>query len=159
MPKGSFVMEHAKPYDTGQPRNGTIFFYAILTLVLLGLLDFALRSYFGKMMDAEYHQKVAIRGLEQVENMRAKETATLQKTGLDRAMQSLAQRGRTGSTAIAPESGAGKAAVTGWTQLRPAPAPTAEAPVPAVGPTTSPGSAIAPGTGPTPKTAPVPGEN
>lgn len=120
-------MEHTKAYDDSQPRNGTILFYAVLTVILLTLLRFALDSYFAKMMDAEYHEKVGIRGLEQVEGMRAREAATLQKNGIDRAMQSLAQRGRVGSQAISPESGAGKPAVSGWTQLRTAPA---AAPVP-----------------------------
>jgi hypothetical protein len=129
-------MEHAKAYDASQPRNGTILFYAVLTVVLLGLLHFALESYFAKMMDAEYHQKVAIRGLERVEAKRAEDIAKLQQGGIDRAMQSIAQRGRTASQAIVPESGQGKPAVTGWTQLHPpAAAVPAAAPAPTAAPT------------------------
>ncbi len=119
-------MEQLKGYDASPPRNGTIFFYAILTVVLLVLLKFALDSYFYRVMDAEHYVKVASRGMEPVREMRKHEAEVLEKAGLERAMQVMAQRGRGASPMIKPESGAGKPAVAGWTQLRPAEAAPAE---------------------------------
>lgn len=119
-----------KQYDDSPPRNGIIFFYAVLTVFLLIGVKFLLDSYFVKTMDSEIHEKVLTRGLEQVANMRASEKETLERSGISSAMKTIAQRGRTASPLIAPASGQGKPEVQGWTQLQrqvAAPAAPAEA--------------------------------
>lgn len=129
-----------KGYDDGQPRNGMIAFYAALTVFSLIGVKMLLDSYFARVMDTEVYDKVLSRGLEHAVDTRAQEQADLQKAGLPEAMRSLAQRGRAGSPAITPESGQGKAEISGWSQLPrvlpPAPAPALEpVPVPVVAPT------------------------
>src|SRR4051794_33052982 len=107
----------AHGYDASLPRNGTIFFYSVLAVFILILTDFLLESYFAKMIDAEVHDKVLTRGMDQVKEMRAHEQEMLGKTHMDDAMKLLAQRGRLANPQIAPKSGQGMAEVAGWTQL------------------------------------------
>ena len=106
-----------KGYDDSPPRNGLIFFYAVLTLFFLLGAKLLLDSYFVKTMEAEIHDKVLTRGLEEVATMRAKEKATLERSGIDGAIKLLSQRGRTASPLIVPQSGQGKPQVPGWSQL------------------------------------------
>lgn len=122
-----------KGYDEGQPRNGTIAFYAVLTVFTLVGVKFMLDSYFERSMETEYYDKVYSRGMEEVQAVREKEQAELAKGGLSDAMKSLAQRGRAAAPSITPESGAGKGEVQGWSKLgrEVAPAPAAPAPAPA----------------------------
>jgi hypothetical protein len=108
----------SKGYDDSPPRNGVIAFYTVLAVAVLIGTDFLLDSYFAKMMDAEVHEKVLTRGLEVPYEMRAKEQAALEKSGIGNAMRALAQQGRSASPLIAPESGAGKGQVAGWSQLK-----------------------------------------
>ncbi|MFM2416060.1 MAG: hypothetical protein RL385_783 [Pseudomonadota bacterium] len=114
-----------KGYDEGQPRNGTIAFYAALTVVTLIGVKFMLDSYFAKTMEGEYHDKVLSRGMEVVKATREAEQAQLDKAGINAAMKAYSQRGRSASPSIAPESGAGKPEIQGWSKLgRVVPAPT-----------------------------------
>jgi hypothetical protein len=107
-----------KGYDDSPPRNGVIFFYSVLTVVLLIGVDFLLDSYFAKVMDTEIHDKVLTVGLDEAIETRAQERALLEKSGIDNAIRAISQRGRSASPAIASESGAGKPAVPGWSQLK-----------------------------------------
>jgi len=129
-------MSTAKEYDDSPPRNGVIFFYTVLTVFVLIGVKFLLDSYFAKTMDAEIHDKVLTRGMEQVTALRATEKAELAKT-LTTAKGQYSAMGRSGL--IAPSSGRDKPEVQGWTQLgrkveeapaAPAPAPEAAAPAP-----------------------------
>jgi hypothetical protein len=132
-------MSTAKDYDDSPPRNGVIFFYTVLTVFVLIGVKFLLDSYFAKTMDAEIHDKVLSRGMEEVSAMRAAEAAELQKT-MKLAKGQYTSMGRAGM--IAPTSGANKPEVSGWTQLgrkveaaaAPAPAPEAVAPTPGESP-------------------------
>jgi hypothetical protein len=126
-----------KGYDEGQPRNGTIAFYAVLTVFTLVGVKFMLDSYFSHSMEAEYHDKVYSRGMDEVKAVREKEQAELAKDGLGDAMKALAQRGRAAAPTIAPESGAGKAEIQGWSKLGREVAPVA-APAPAAQPAVAP---------------------
>lgn len=125
-----------KGYDDGQPRNGTIAFYATLTVFTLVGVKFMLDSYFAHTMEGEYYDKVYSRGMDEVKSVREREQQELDKAGLGNAMKSLAQRGRTAAPSIAPESGAGKGEVQGWSKLdrqvapAPAAAPAPSAPAP-----------------------------
>lgn len=128
-------MTTAKEYDDSPPRNGVIFFYTVLTVFVLIGVKFLLDSYFVKTMDAEIHDKVLTRGMEEVAAMRAKEAATLDPKSMKAAKSLYSSTGRTGM--LTPVSGQGKPEVQGWTQLgrqvaAPAAAPT-EAAVPATG--------------------------
>jgi hypothetical protein len=136
----------SKGYDDSPPRNGVIFFYTVLTVFVLIGVKFLLDSYFVRTMEGEVHDKVLTRGLEEVATMRSKEKETLQRNGIDGAMKTLAQRGRTASPLIVPQSGQGKAEVPGWSQLPRAAAeatavPTSAqpAPAPVAAPETGPG--------------------
>ena len=135
----------AKGYDDSPPRNGTIFFYTILTVFLLICVKFLLDSYFVKMMDGEIEAKVLTQGLEEVAAMRAAEAK--QQGSIDAAVKALAARGRAGVPQVAPKGGENQPEVTGWTQLpRKAPAPAAPpavpaAPAPEVAPAAGPGGA------------------
>lgn len=131
------MTETTKGYDDSPPRNGVIAFYTVLALAVLLGTDFLLDSYFAKMMDDEVQVKVLTRGLEGAAQARVDEAVALEKSGLNNAIRSLSQQGRSGSPLIAPESGEGKAAVQGWSQLKrevagaeaaPAPAPEATPP-------------------------------
>jgi hypothetical protein len=133
------MAEATKGYDDSPPRNGVIAFYTVLAVAVLIGTDFLLDSYFAKMMDAEVHEKVLTRGLEVAYETRAKEQEALEKSGIGNAMRTLAQQGRAGTPAIAPESGAGKGAIQGWSQLKrevaaPAAAPASDATPPAAPP-------------------------
>lgn len=112
------MAEATKGYDDSPPRNGVIAFYTVLAVSVLVGTDFLLDSYFAKMMDAEVHEKVLTRGLDLAYETRVKEQEALEKSGLGNAMRTLAQQGRAGAPAIAPESGAGKGAIQGWSQLK-----------------------------------------
>jgi hypothetical protein len=128
-------------YDDSPPRNGVIFFYAVLTVVFLFGVQQLLNSYFGKMMDNEFQEKVYTVGLDKAIEAKEQDRATLEKNGIEAAMRLYAQRGRSASTIIANESGAGKPAITGWSQLKRevaapvAPAAPAAVPVPSAPPT------------------------
>ncbi len=111
-------MSNSKGYDDSPPRNGVITFYTVLAVVVLIGVDILLKSYFAKMMDTELHEKVFTRGLEVATEARAREQATLEKNGINEAMRTFAQRGRSASPLLAPESGAGKQPVSGWSQLK-----------------------------------------
>jgi hypothetical protein len=132
------MADTTKAYDDSPPRNGVIAFYTVLAVAVLIGTDFLLDSYFAKIMDAEVHEKVLTRGLDLAYETRAKEHDALEKSGIGNAMRSLAQQGRTSSPLIAPESGAGKGAIQGWSQLKrelPAgAAPPAAAPAPNAAP-------------------------
>jgi hypothetical protein len=146
-----------KGYDDSPPRNGVIFFYTVLTLFVLVGVKLLLDSYFVRTMESEVHDKVLTRGLDRVAELRAKEKETLERSGIDGAIKTLAQRGRTASPLIVPLSGQGKPAVAGWSQLPRAQAAAAPAPAPAVPPgaASQPGES-APGQDPnTPKPAPT----
>jgi hypothetical protein len=107
----------SKGYDDSPPRNGVIFFYTVLTVFVLVGVKLLLDSYFVKTMEGEVRDKVLTRGMEEVATLRAKEKETLERTGIASAMKTLAQRGRTASPLIVPQSGQGKASGPGWTQL------------------------------------------
>jgi hypothetical protein len=141
----------AKGYDNSPPRNGVIAFYTVLAVAVLIGTDFLLDSYFAKMMDAEVHEKVLTRGLNLAYETRAREQAELEKSGIANAIRTLSQQGRTGAAAIAPESGAGKGAVQGWSQLK------REVPAPAAPAAASPQGA-APAPDATPPAAPAPAD-
>jgi hypothetical protein len=121
----------AKGYDDSPPRNGTIFFYTVLTVFLLILIKILLDSYFAKMMDGEIHDKVLTRGMEEVQAMRAAEKQKLEQgsMNIESAMKTLTQRGRAAMPEIAPSKGDGLPAIEGWRELKrtpeaPAPLPT-----------------------------------
>jgi hypothetical protein len=142
-----------KGYDDSPPRNGVIFFYTILTLFVLVGVKLLLDSYFVKTMESEIHDKVLTRGLERVADLRAREKETLERSGIDGAIKTLAQRGRTASPLIVPQSGQGMPAVPGWSQLPRAQAAAAPAPAAPPGAVSQPGE-TAPGQEPnTPKPA------
>lgn len=117
----------AQGFDDSPPRNGVIAFYTVLAVVLLFGVSLLLDSYFAKMMDTEVHEKVLSRGLETAYETRSREQQVLEKSGIGAAMRAYAQRGRSASPLIAPESGAGKAAGPGWSQLKKEPVPAAAA--------------------------------
>jgi hypothetical protein len=124
-----------KGYDDSPPRNGVIFFYTVLTIFVLVGVKLLLDSYFVKTMETEVHDKVLTRGLDRVADLRAQEKQTLERSGIDSAIKTLAQRGRTASPLIVPQSGQGKPGVPGWSQLpraqaAAAPAPSAPEPAP-----------------------------
>jgi hypothetical protein len=121
-----------KGYDDSPPRNGIIFFYSVLTVFVLVGVKLLLDSYFVRTMETEVHDKVLTRGLDKVAALRAQEKQTLERTGIDSAIKTLAQRGRTASPLIVPQSGQNKPAVSGWSQLPHAQA--AAAPAPAAAP-------------------------
>ncbi|HVZ33413.1 MAG TPA: hypothetical protein VG963_13365 [Polyangiaceae bacterium] len=123
-------MADTKGYDDSPPRNGVITFYTVLAVVVLIGVDLLLKSYFAKMMDTEFHDKVATRGFEQVTETRAREQLALEKSGINDAMRTFAQRGRSASPLLAPESGAGKQPVPGWSQLKHEAPPAAAAAAP-----------------------------
>jgi hypothetical protein len=134
-----------KGYDDSPPRNGVIFFYTVLTLFVLVGVKLLLDSYFVKTMETEVHDKVLTRGLDAVAAQRAREKQELERTGIDSAIKTLAQRGRTASPLIVPQSGLGQPAGPGWSQLpraqaaaTPAPAPAEPAPAQPVNPIDSP---------------------
>lgn len=124
----------AKGYDDSPPRNGTIFFYTVLTVVLLVAVKFLLDSYFAKVVDAEIEDKVLTQGMEEVQAQREQETATLEKGPLpiESAIKMMAKQGRAAMPEIAPQSGAGKPEVAGWSQLKREVAEPAPAAAPAV---------------------------
>jgi hypothetical protein len=136
-----------KGYDDSPPRNGVIFFYTVLTLFVLVGVKLLLDSYFVRIMEGEVHDKVLTRGLESVADLRAKEKETLDRSGIDGAIKTLAQRGRTASPLIVPQSGQGKPAVSGWSQLQRAQAAAAPTPTPtpADTPAAPPGAVSQPG--------------
>jgi hypothetical protein len=142
------MTEATKGYDDSPPRNGVIAFYTVLAVAVLVGTDFLLDSYFAKMMDAEVHEKVLTRGLDLAYETRTKEQEALEKSGIGNAMRTLAQQGRAGAPGIAPESGAGKAAIQGWSQLKRE----------GVEPAASPEGAAAPATDDTPSAAPPPAD-
>ena len=142
------MTEATKGYDNSPPRNGVIAFYTVLAVAVLIGTDFLLDSYFAKMMDAEVHEKVLTRGLEVAYDTRVREQEALEKSGIGNAMRTLAQRGRVGAPAIAPESGAGKGAIQGWSQLK------REVAAPAAGDP----QGTAPATDATPPAAPPPAD-
>lgn len=125
----------AKGYDDSPPRNGVILFYTVLTVVSLFGVAQLLKSYFAKMMDSELQEKVYTVGLAETAAYKAKEQEQLEKFGIGTAIKGYAARGHSASPALASESGAGKAAITGWSQLkREVPsAPAAPAAVPVQG--------------------------
>jgi hypothetical protein len=131
----------AKGYDDSPPRNGVIFFYSILTVVFLFGAQQLLNSYFGAMMAAELHEKVDIVGLQGAIDAKAHDQAELAKFDIEAAKRLYVQRGRSASPVIAPESGANKAAIGGWSQLKrdvpvaPAAAPAVPDSMPAAAPT------------------------
>ena len=127
-----------KGYDDSPPRNGVIFFYTVLTIFVLVGVKLLLDSYFVRTMETEVHDKVLTRGMDDVAALRAKEKQTLERAGLDGAIKTLAQRGRTASPLIVPESGQGKPAVTGWSQLQRAQAAATPAPPQPVNPIDAP---------------------
>lgn len=140
----------AKGYDDSPPRNGTIFFYTILTVFLLVCVKFLLDSYFVKIMDGEIETKVLTQGMEEVAAMRAAEAK--QQGSVDAAVKALAARGRAGVPQVAPKGGENQPEVTGWSQLprkaatsaeqaAPNPPPAPEAPAPEVAPAAGPGGA------------------
>lgn len=127
-----------KGYDDSPPRNGVIFFYTVLTIFVLVGVKFLLDSYFVMTMETEVHDKVLTRGLDAVATLRAQEKQELERAGLDSAIKTLAQRGRTASPLIAPQSGQGKAGVPGWSQLPRAQAAATPAPPQPVNPIEAP---------------------
>jgi hypothetical protein len=141
----------AKGYDDSPPRNGMIFFYSVLTVVFLFGAQQLLSSYFSKMMNNEYTEKVYTRGLDKAVAAKASDKETLEKSGIEAAMRLYAQRGRSASTVIQNESGAGKPGITGWSQLkREVPAasvPAAAVPVPSAAPTNAPPQGLPAGSG------------
>ena len=137
----------AKGYDDSPPRNGVIFFYSILTVVFLFGAQQLLNSYFGTMMEAEFHDKVYTVGLEGAADAKAHDEAELAKFDIEAAKRLYVQRGRSASPVIASESGANKPAIGGWTQLkRDVAVPVAPAAAPAVPDTLPAPAAPAPGT-------------
>ena len=112
------MAEASKGYDDSPPRNGVIAFYTVLTVAVLIGTDFLLDSYFAKMMDAEVHEKILTSGLDKAYETRAREQEALEKSGISTAMRTIAQQGRGSSPVIAPESGANKGEVQGWSQLK-----------------------------------------
>jgi len=107
----------SKGYDESPPRNGVIFFYAVLTCLMLVGVRFLLDSYFAKTMDAEVQAKVLTVGLDEVKDKKASEKAKLEQDGIEAAMKAVAQRGRAASPLIGSESGKDKPEVQGWSQL------------------------------------------
>ena len=141
----------AKGYDDSPPRNGVIFFYTVLTVFFLFGAQQLLNSYFAKMMDNEYTEKVYTVGLEKAAQAKARDRETLEKSGIESAMRLYAQRGRSASAIIQNESGAGKPEITGWSQLkREVPAasvPATAVPVQAAPPTEAPPENLPAGSG------------
>lgn len=130
----------AKGYDDSPPRNGVIFFYSILTVAFLFGAQQLLNSYFGKMMNAEFQEKVFTVGLQGAVDAKAHDQAELAKFDIEAAKRLYVQRGRSASPVIASESGANKPGIGGWTQLKrdvpaaPAAAPAAPDALPAAAP-------------------------
>ena len=141
----------AKGYDDSPPRNGVIFFYTVLTVVFLFGAQQLLNSYFSKTMNSEYAEKVYTVGLEKAVEAKVHDRETLEKSGIENAMRLYAQRGRSASTVIQNESGAGKPEITGWSQLkREVPAasiPATAVPVPSATPTEAPPQNLPAGSG------------
>ncbi|HEY6878384.1 MAG TPA: hypothetical protein VI299_10225 [Polyangiales bacterium] len=108
----------AKGYDDSPPRNGVILFYTILTVVALFGVAQLLKSYFAKMMGAEFETKVYTVGLEETADFKAQEQEQLEKSGIANAIKSFATRGHAASPVLQAESGAGKPEITGWSQLK-----------------------------------------
>jgi hypothetical protein len=118
----------SEAYDDSPPRNGTIFFYALLTIFLLVCVKFLLDSYFFKMMDTEVEAKILTQGMDEVVAMRTAEQK--ESDAVKAAMSSLAQRGRNAMPEIKP-TGMVAPAEQGWRELQ-QPTPGA-APAPADG--------------------------
>ncbi|MDB4972983.1 MAG: hypothetical protein JWN48_1324 [Myxococcaceae bacterium] len=145
----------AKGYDDSPPRNGVIFFYTVLTVVFLYGVQQLLNSYFAKMMDNELQTKVFTVGLDKAVAAKARDKEVLEKSGIEAAMRLYAQRGRSASAIIQNESGAGKPAIAGWSQLKrepatgttPAPATPAAVPVMGAAPTDAPPQGLPAGSG------------
>lgn len=140
----------AKGYDDSPPRNGVIFFYSVLTVVFLFGVQQMLDSYFAKMMDAEFQEKVYTRGLDTAVEAKAADQAALEKSGIEDAKRLYIARGRSASAVIQVESGSNKPAIGGWSQLKReapvAPAAPAAVPVPSAAPAPVPEGAVG-GTG------------
>ena len=147
-------MAAIKGYDDSPPRNGTIFFYTVLTVFLLVLVKILLDSYFAKMMDTAVHDKVLTRGMEEVQALRASEK---QKLGsVEAAMKAVAQRGRTGIPEVAPKKGESSAPIEGWREMKRTPQGAALPVLPAA-PGVAP-AAVVPDTHKTPEPAAQPGQ-
>lgn len=110
-------MSFVKEYDDSPPRNGVIFFYTVLTVFVLIGVKFLLDSYFEKTMDAEVHDKVLTRGMEEVAAMREHERTVLGGDKMQAAKLELSRRGRMGVPSVKPASGQGMPEVKGWTLL------------------------------------------
>src|SRR5688500_3559061 len=109
----------SEAFDDSPPRNGTIFFYALLTVFLLVCVKFLLDSYFTKMMDTEVHDKILTQGIDDVAAMRAAERE--HRDDVKTAMGSLAQRGRGAMPQIKPANMVAPPE-QGWRELQHAPA-------------------------------------
>jgi hypothetical protein len=105
----------SEAYDDSPPRNGTIFFYALLTVFLLVCVKFLLDSYFVKMMDTEVHDKILTQGMEEVVAMRAAEKK--QSESVQTAMSALASRGRGAMPQLKP-AGMDAPPEQGWRELK-----------------------------------------
>jgi hypothetical protein len=117
----------SEAYDDSPPRNGTIFFYALLTVFLLVCIKFLLDSYFFKMMDMEVQEKILTQGMDEVVAMRA--TEQKQTDSVKAAMSSLAQRGRNAMPELKP-TGMVAPSEQGWREMQ---RTTPVAPAPAQG--------------------------
>jgi len=105
----------SEAYDDSPPRNGTIFFYALLTIFLLVCVKFLLDSYFLKIMDTEVHDKILTQGMEEVTAMRAAEKA--ERESVKTAMSSLASRGRGAMPQLKPANMVAPAE-QGWREMQ-----------------------------------------
>jgi hypothetical protein len=136
-------MAAIKGYDDSPPRNGTIFFYTVLTVFLLVLVKILLDSYFAKMMDTEVHDKILTRGMEEVQAMRASEKEKLEQgVSIEAAMKAVSQRGRTGIPELMPKKGEGMAPIEGWRELKRTPEAPAALPTLPAGPGAAPAATV-----------------
>jgi hypothetical protein len=112
--------------ENTEPKSGLILRVAVLAVVSLVGIRFALVSYYNANMDDELHRKVASVKSPQLVELRAQEQKALTGSALpiDKAMVLYATHPREmAGEALAPQPSTDTAALVGWMQ-RPRPLPT-----------------------------------
>ncbi|MGB0678703.1 MAG: hypothetical protein ACPGUV_03480, partial [Polyangiales bacterium] len=107
-------------HDTTLPRSNLIWFYAVLSVVVLFVLKFVFDSYFIAQIEAEQFSKQARSGERANARRKSRELRQLDQGAMpvSTAMQQLARRGRMAAPAIAPIDSADLGALTGWATQR-----------------------------------------
>ncbi len=114
--------------ESSEPRTGLIIRLALLCLVTLVVVHGALGAYFDRMAKAEELRKRGALVPEALNALRADEKMRLTSGSLpiDKAMQTIAEKGRMGaSPEITPSTSKDSAPLQGWSQMPNTEGPTA----------------------------------